>query len=285
MPPASPAAPSAGSSAASSAGSSGAPDTSRAAPPVVALDRAYRGPGPHWVAGADGCKGGWFVVLWQPATARVRRRIVPGTDALFGLPERPVRLGLDMVIGLPEASVTGGRRCDQLARGLLGWPRSSSVFSPPVRAALGAATFEEAQALQRAGDDDAPGLTVQAFHLLDKIRAVHAHMTPAVQARVREVHPELAFYALNDDAPVEASKHDDAGRQIRVDLLAAHAFPDIAAAVAEHRSSRAKPDDILDAHAACWTAARLLRGTAERLPPRPAPAPRDAQGLRMEIWR
>jgi predicted RNase H-like nuclease len=285
MPPASDATPDADTPDANATPDADPSDAPPAAPSVVALERAYRGPGPHWVAGADGCKGGWFVVLWQPATARVRRRVVPGTDALFDLPERPARLGLDMVIGLPDASVSGGRTCDQQARDLLGWPRSSSVFSPPVRAALGAETFEEAQALQRAGDDDAPGLTVQAFHLLDKIRAVHAHMTPATQARVREVHPELAFYAMNDDAPVEASKHDDAGHAARLDLLAAHGFPDIAAAVAEHRSSRVKPDDILDAHAACWSAARLLRGTAERLPPRPTPAPRDAQGLRMEIWR
>jgi predicted RNase H-like nuclease len=256
------------------------------APTVVPLAAAYGGPGPRWVAGADGCKAGWMVVLWRPATGEVRRRVVPSTEAVLALPEAPARLGLDMVIGLPEASVPGGRACDQAARNLLGWPRSSSIFSPPVQAALEAETFEEAQALQRStGDDDAPGLTVQAFHLLDKIRALDARMTPARQARVREVHPELAFYAMNDDAPVTASKHDAEGRAERRALLEAHGFPDIAEAVAQHKGGGVSPADILDAHAACWTAGRLLRHAAERLPAPPGPAPRNARRLRMEMWR
>ncbi len=41
-------------------------------------------------------------------------------------------------------------------------------------------------------------------------------------------------------------------------------------------------DDILDACAACWTAARILRDNAIRIPKRP---PRDKRGLVMEIWR
>ena len=39
-------------------------------------------------------------------------------------------------------------------------------------------------------------------------------------------------------------------------------------------------DDILDAHAACWTAERILKGEAEQIPPTPEV---DAKGLRMEM--
>jgi hypothetical protein len=40
--------------------------------------------------------------------------------------------------------------------------------------------------------------------------------------------------------------------------------------------------NLLDAMAACWTAERVLRGVAVRLPARP---PRDSRGLRMESVR
>ncbi len=42
----------------------------------------------------------------------------------------------------------------------------------------------------------------------------------------------------------------------------------------------AAPDDLLDACAAAWTAGRVAKGAAERLPETP---PTDARGLRMEI--
>ena len=39
--------------------------------------------------------------------------------------------------------------------------------------------------------------------------------------------------------------------------------------------------DILDAHAACWTAQRIAEGQAARIPKHPAV---DGNGLRMEMW-
>ncbi|MEM1097130.1 MAG: DUF429 domain-containing protein, partial [Bacteroidota bacterium] len=54
-----------------------------------------------WVAGVDGCKSGWFVVLWQPETKALRWRIVEETAALFTLAEQPAVIVVDMVLGLP----------------------------------------------------------------------------------------------------------------------------------------------------------------------------------------
>ena len=238
-----------------------------------------------WVAGADGFRDGWMVVLHRPATATTRCRTVDGADALLNLPEAPAVLGVDMVLGLPDRAVPGGRACDRAARQLLGHPRGASVFSPPAYAALGAETYEAAQRRNRASGPDAPGLTKQAFYLLPKMRALTEHVTPARQEHVREVHPELAFYAMNGDTPFEHSKHTDAGQTRRTALLTANGFPDVETVLDVRPGGPLGADDVLDAHAACWTARRIHRGTAERCPPRDAPAPRNDRGLRMEIWR
>jgi predicted RNase H-like nuclease len=238
-----------------------------------------------WVAGADGFRDGWFVVLLQPETNTVRCRTVDGVDALLGLPEAPAVLGVDMVIGCPDRAEPGGRRCDRQARRLLGHPRGSSVFSPPARDALWADTYEEALRRNRASGPDAPGLSRQTFHLMPKMRTLADRMTPSRQNRVREVHPELAFHAMNGDAPVAASKHTDDGRAARADLLEANGFPDVRAALNMLVSGAVGADDVLDAHAACWTARRIREGTAQRCPPRDETAPRNDCGLRLEIWR
>ena len=238
-----------------------------------------------WVAGADGYREGWIVVLFQPTTGTTRCCTVEDVDALITLSEASAVLGIDMVIGLPDRAEPGGRACDRAARQLLGHPRGSSVFSPPAYDVLGAETYDEAGRRNRAGGPDAPGLSKQTFHLLPKMQAVAQRVTPALQERVREVHPELAFYAMNDDTPVSDSKHTEAGRSARTHLLAAHGFPAVEATVSDASGSAVGPDDVLDAHAACWTAHRMAQGTAERCPPRNAEAPRNDRGLRMEIWR
>ena len=239
----------------------------------------------EWVAGADGFRDGWAVVLWQATTGTIRRRTVDTVEALFDLPEAPAVTGIDMVIGCPEQAEPGGRACDRAARKLLGHPRGASVFSAPAYDTLQADTYEEALRRNRASGPDAPGLSKQTFHLLPKVRALAAQMTPQCQQRVREVHPELSFYAMNGGAPVEAKKKSREGRDKRVRLLRENGFSDVEEVVATHATGTLGADDVIDAHAACWTARRIREGTAERCPPQTEPAPKSAQGLRMEIWR
>jgi predicted RNase H-like nuclease len=237
-----------------------------------------------WVAGADGFRDGWFVVLLRPADGTVRRRRIPSMQAMTELPEAPVFIGIDMVIGLPDRAERGGRRCDRAARSLLGHPRSSSVFSPPAHAALGAETYDEARRLHTGTADDPPGITIQAFHLLPKMREVADAVPPAEQDRIREVHPELAFYEMNGESPVNESKHDEAGRTIRQQLLVRHGFPDVGDALREHAKGAVGVDDVLDAHAVCWSARRMLEGTARRVPEPLTDADVNSRGRRMEIW-
>lgn len=244
-------------------------------------------PSPSWVAGADAFRDGWVVVLWRVDAdgSPLRRRVVPSVDTLLSLDEAPAVLGLDMIVGLPDTAVPGGRVCDREARQLLGRARGASVFSPPAYNALSADSYEAAQRRNRATGPDAPGLSKQTYHLFPRLRAVANAVTPARQHRIREVHPELAFYALNDDTPLANSKHTDAGRATRRALLARAGMADVDEALSSLATGTVGADDVLDAHAACWTARRIYTGTAERCPPRSEPPPHNARGLRMEIWR
>ena len=235
-----------------------------------------------WVAGVDGCRRGWVVVLREVESGALRCRVVPRFQDALDLPEAPAAIAVDMIIGLPGRAVRGGRACDQAARRLLGRPRASSVFSPPTRAALQETDYRAALAANRAGDDAAPGISIEAFHLFPKIREVDQALSPDVQAcRVREAHPELSFYELGG-AAMQHSKRTAAGRNERQTLLTQAGFGEIAEQVKRFAGGGVGADDILDACAVCWTSGRIFRGEALRVPPVP---PRDALGLAMEIWR
>lgn len=106
-------------------------------------------------------------------------------------------------------------------------------------------------------------------------------MTPEIQHRIFEVHPELSFWALADNAPLANRKAKQVGFDERKALLeqaTGLSIPTRADAFKLRRS--AKPDDLLDAMVAAWTARRVAEGDAKRLPADPE---LDATGLRTEI--
>jgi predicted RNase H-like nuclease len=141
------------------------------------------------------------------------------------------------------------------------------VFSAPPRCALGARTLGDAR---RHG----ARLTLQSLKILPRIEEVDSVMTPGLQSRVFEVHPELSFAAMNGDDPVRAPKRSSTGSKERRALLQR------AGVVVPERPAGAALDDLLDACALTWSARRIANGTACHVPDRPA---RDARGLRMEI--
>jgi predicted RNase H-like nuclease len=215
------------------------------------------------LAGVDGCRGGWVVVTEGAAD------VVPTFAAVLASLPGDAIVAVDIPIGLADRYERGGRACDRQARAALGRRRASSVFPAPPRPALGARTLVEARARGWPA-------TLQALNLLPKIEEVDACMTPALQARVFEAHPELAFRALNDGEAVVPNKRHADGRTRRWALLerAGIARPD------RPRAGEAE-DDLVDACAELWVARRLARGAAVRVP---AAAAHDARGLRMEIW-
>jgi predicted RNase H-like nuclease len=110
----------------------------------------------YWVAGVDGCPGGWIVVLASMSAGthqpvQMSSSLCMTFEEVLALPERPLSIAVDMPIGLLERAAPGGRACDREARALLGRPRASSVFSPPTRKALVARRYEEVAALNGAG--------------------------------------------------------------------------------------------------------------------------------------
>lgn len=215
-------------------------------------------------AGVDGCPGGWAVALRDASGPRLL--LAPAFDAVLDLGADVV--ALDLPVGLPEA---GARAADDLARARLG-PRRASVFPAPPRRLLAVSRF-------RAG----LGASAQAFALVPKIREVDARMTPALQRRVHEAHPELAFARLHG-GPLPHAKRTPEGVALRRRLVA-RALPGALRALdrflAATRRADVREDDALDALALLTTAERIRAGVAERLPARP---PRDTRGLRMEIW-
>ena len=107
-----------------------------------------------------------------------------------------------MPIGLSD---DGPRACDVQARRLLGRARSS-VFPAPLRGVLDCTDYADACAVSRRASGKA--LSVQAWNLVPAIRALDDALDDVPADRVREVHPELAFRALDDrvDAPKASAR-------------------------------------------------------------------------------
>lgn len=228
------------------------------------------------VAGVDGCRAGWVVATTgvedgAPVSVEVVAGLHALVDAVVG--GRLAAAGIDMPIGLTDDGV---RLADREARALLG-PRRSSLFPTPARAVLDATDHADANARSRAASGK--GISVQAFHLFPKIRELAALVTPALQPRLAEVHPETSFAVLRG-APCAHPKRTAAGRAERIAALAGCFEPVSFTAVVAARHGRTAGDDVLDALVAAWTARRIARGEARELGD---PDVRDARGMRCTI--
>ena len=212
------------------------------------------------VAGVDGCRGGWVVARLEVRARSLRFiawDVVPHLVPLIADSTLAV-IAVDMPIGIPTR---GPRQADLLARARLR-PHGARVFPAPVRAALDhpddyAAACSASRAIQ------GKALSRQAWNLIGKIREVDEL---ADDSRIREVHPELCFAAIGG-GPIRETKRTAPGRAQRIALLQS-TIRDIRA------DEVPSGDDALDALAAAWTAARILRGQAESLPDNPPADPR-----------
>jgi predicted RNase H-like nuclease len=226
------------------------------------------------VAGVDGCRGGWLAVLATVHDGRglcVQDVVICGSfGQLLDLTGACSAVSIDIPIGLSD---DGRRAADFQARRMIG-RRRSSVFPPPARALVGCCDYASANALSRR--ISGRGFSRQSFNILDKIRDADGGITPSLQRRVVESHPEVSFCALNAGACLQHTKRSVAGREERCRLLSG-IFDDFA---------RLRPpqgaawDDLYDACVLAWTAARLAAGCESHLPAQPEFDPR---GLRMEI--
>ena len=220
--------------------------------------------------GLDGYSRGWVAVRMDGGKRELffLKSIIELASLTFD------RAGIDMPVGLPER---GLRDCDLAARLLLR-PHASRVFTGARRGLWGHKSPADAnRALKGRGD---AGVSVQLWNLGAKICEVDALMTPRLQMKVREAHPELVFLRLNFGRPLPSKKSDE-GVELRVRLLGREGFADIRRWISAGRAgSGAKVDDILDACAAAIAARDFGQGNVL---PR-GPAPKDGRGLKMQIW-
>ncbi len=246
-----------------------------------------RGPG-SWVAGVDGCPGGWIAVLLDVGEAHAPRVAVRAAmTEILDLPEDPAVVGVDMPIGLPDKLIGPGRACEVAVRRHLK-DRQSSVFAIPARAAvMESDDYRGACAIAAANSEPPRRVSKQAFHLFPKIKEIDALLRarPDLRNRVFETHPEVCFRHMNGGEPASLPKKvksrvNPAGMEERRGFLLAVGFPADFLEAGRKPPRPAAADDFLDACATAWTARRILRGEAACYPD---PPPRDAFGLEMAI--
>ena len=224
------------------------------------------------VTGVDACRGGWVAVSLEVSPAKTGPAVtVTAGVCLAALlaPERDAAgtavVGIDMPLGLLE---TGWREAARAARGLLG-PRRSSVFAIAPRAVWAETSYRAAN--QRCRELTGQGFSIQAWGLRAKLLEANQYRQTCGHP-LYEVHPELAFGALAG-APLAASKHTGAGRDLRRELLAG-------VGIEIPGGHPALLGDILDAAAVAWSARRIAAGQAVTIPSVPQ---RDGQDREISI--
>lgn len=221
------------------------------------------------VAGVDGCRRGWAVVLLDDGRfvdAFTRRSFA---DVMADVAECSA-VAVDMPIGLLDE---GARECERLARAELR-SRAGTIFPMPPRSVLEAPSHTDA--LARCRELGVPGVSAQGYALRAKVFELETAVT-AASMPVLEVHPELSFLTMARGASLPNKRTWD-GLWRRVELLRAHGvtlprtLPDTIGAA---------PDDVVDAAACAWTARRYATRAAISLPD---PPQRGPNGASIAIW-
>jgi predicted RNase H-like nuclease/GrpB-like predicted nucleotidyltransferase (UPF0157 family) len=226
------------------------------------------------VLGVDGCRAGWVgVLVTETATQVVVAEAVEDLvrSALTVTPDLAV-VAIDIPIGLPDR---GRRQADTLARLRLPPGRKSSVFPTPTRVTAAEETYPDANAASRA-TTDGRGLSRQAFAIVPKILEVDAYVRRGRGTAVVEAHPEVSFAEI-DASCVVPGKTTAAGSAARRSALRTVGIEPPAYS---HGQGYAE-DDLLDACALAWTAARYAAGSAYSLPDPPEVF---SDGIPAAIW-
>lgn len=171
------------------------------------------------------------------------------------------------------------------------------MFSIPSRAAVHAGVdavvpeeerYRHACVVARETSTPPKAVAKQAFHIFPKIVEIDLMLRaqPALQSRLFECHPEVAFWTMNGRMALDEPKKvknagHPPGRALRRRLLEAQEFPPELMSPFKARELRVGEDDLIDACAAAWTAGRIARHEAMSFP---SPPERDAHGLPIAIW-
>lgn len=229
--------------------------------------------------GVDGCGAGWIAIT--RTRERLEYAVFGAMGDVLAAYDDAERIFVDVPIGLPWDSAPV-RACDRLARGLLGKPRMSCVFPVPCRDAVYARNLAEARRVNSAVLGRS--LTKQTWGICTKIKQVDTLLLEKgpLGAQVREIHPELCFWALAGRKPMRHRKSTVAGRNERLDVISRHepgAPALLRLALSQTRRTDVQADDVLDAMVAFITAEAQV-GRLTCLTGEPS---RDQRGLPMEM--
>lgn len=228
-------------------------------------------------AGIDGCKAGW--ILFSLDENKLYK-IIRTQEELKEELNTYDRIFIDMPIGLEDEVYT--RECDALLRKKLGADYAASVFSPPIRPALHAPSYVEAN--MQSYEYTEKKLTIQSWNITPKIKILDEFLTTnsELKEKVLESHPELLFMNLNR-GKIFQKKNTKKGLRHRLDLIKVHEpiaadfFREIKE---EFRRNEVEEDDIVDSMVLALAAKFSVEQGIKTLPENP---PVDSSGLKMAI--
>lgn len=216
--------------------------------------------------GIDAFPRGW-VAAYLHGDGSQQFDYAPTVERLLDVPHS--RAMIDIPIGLPAR---GYRACDIEAVSRVG----SRVFLGARWAVWAFESYRDANAHYWSDNDK--GISKQLWCIRDNLQQINYLMTPKLQLRLLETHPELVFLRLNHDRKLDP-KSSISGRAQRVALLQENGFSQIDRWLNQRYGTHIKKDDLIDA-CACALAAR---DSKERLQNHGSPST-DERGIRMEIW-
>lgn len=226
-------------------------------------------------AGIDGCAAGWLYISFDEGDEKY---LVLRTKEEFEAKLKDTeRLLIDMPIGLEDEEYT--RECDKLMRKELGSDYSSSVFSPPIRPALDAPSYVEANMISYEYNEKK--LSLQAWNIVPKIKLLDSLLrtNSELKNQIFESHPEHLFQKLNGGV-IFQKKNLKKGVKHRLELISEYenkAVDFFREIKEEFRRNEVAEDDIVDAMALAIFAKRSYGQDLKTLP---SAFSHDSEGLR-----
>lgn len=229
------------------------------------------------LGGVVPCPGGWCIVPARLAGVTVAAEeplVVPTLLDVLEFKPKFEACAIMAPIGFFDEPTGPYRPCDEEAREFVGWPRRVAIHPTPSRAALHAATREEALELE-------PWLTRDDFRRFKWLREAEREFQPFHQRTYFAAHPDLTFVQLNGDQPLTSSPYRDEGVIERLALIR-DKMPGVEEVVTRSTPPGAAVVHVLQATALLWTARRAAGRAMQRLPMDPN---WDSSGMRMELVR
>lgn len=229
-------------------------------------------------AGIDGCKAGWLLISFDEDASKYE--VLRDEQALKNAFEAYDRIFINIPIGLEDENYE--RECDNLLRNKLGNDYAPEVIDPPIRPALAAPSYVEAN--MTSFDFTERNLTLQAWNITPKIKMVDELLSanPDLQEKVLESHPEFLYQKLNGGM-IYQKKNLKKGIKHRLELVkdkeavADDFFREIKE---DFRRNEVEEHDIVDALVLAYFAKQSAEKELKTLPAQISP---DSEGLKRAI--